>query len=247
MIDQKTVEYFTANGMSVNVVKSDLLSVMNRFSTPLRIGELTSQGQIKLLGLTMTDKMSFLPHAMDVVSKVAAKLPGIVRMRSWASEELVKATAESCLVSHILYLVHIYAAERRVQTILQRCLNRIMRDILNRGPRDSVEQMMTDLGWLSIPNQVEYRTLYWIRKVDRENSSPFTSQHLRVSQTERLTRGWRYEPTFMAQTMTTAQQFCHRGSSLYSSYNLFPRLLEFGEYKEVIRSKILERNGNRNI
>ena len=247
MIDEKTVEYFTENGMSVNLAKSDLVSIMNRFSEPLEIGELKSQGKIKLLGLNMTDKMSFLPHALDVISKVAAKLPGIVRMRSWASEELVKSTAESCLVSHISYLLHVYAAERRVQVILQRCLNRIMRDILNRGPRDSVEQMMTDLDWLSIPNQVEYRTLYWMRCVERERSSPYTSDHLKISQTERLTRGWRYEPTFMAQTMTTAQQFCHRGSSLYSSYNLLPRLLEFGEYKEVIRSLILERNGNRNI
>ena len=117
--------------MSINLVKSYLVSIMN-----LEIGELKSQRKIKLLGLTMTDKM------LDVVSKVAAKLPGTMRMSSWASEELLKSTAESCLVSHISYLLHVYAAEKRVQVILQRCLNRIMRDILNRGPRD------TELGKL---------------------------------------------------------------------------------------------------
>ena len=72
-------------------------------------------------------------------------------------------------------------------------------------------------------------------------------QILHVSQTERLTRGWRYEPVFMSQTLATSQLFCHRGASLYSSYNLFPRLLEFDEYKEVIRDMILTRNGNQNI
>ena len=246
-IDRQTVDYFTVNGMSVNTAKSDLISIMNRFSQPLRIGKLESQSQIRLLGLTMTDKLSFMPHAVDVVSKIAAKLPGIVRMRNWASDELVKATAEACLISHMTYCMEVWAYEKRVQTILQRCLNRIMRDILGRGPREPVAQMLADLGWLSIPNQVEYRSLFWIRKVERENSSPFTSSILHVSQTERLTRGWRYEPKFMSQTLATSQLFCHRGASLYSSYNLFPQLLEFEEYKEVIRDKILARNGNHNI
>ena len=122
--------------------------------------------------------------------------------------------------------MEVWAYEKRVQTILQKCLNRIMRDILGRGPREPVAQMLADLGWLSIPNQVEYRTLFWIRKVERDNSSPFTSSILHVSQTERLTRGWRYKPTFMSQTLATYQLFCHRLASLYLSYNLLPRLLE---------------------
>ena len=108
----------TVNGMSVNVAKSDLISVMNRFSKPLKVGNLESQSQIRLLGLTMTDKLSFMPHAVDVISKIAAKLPGIVRMRTWASDKLVKDTAQACLVSHMTYCMEVWAYERRVQVLL---------------------------------------------------------------------------------------------------------------------------------
>ena len=247
-VDKQVVEFFECNGMSVNTSKSDLVSVMNRFSTPLRVGNLESQGKLKLLGLTMTDKMSFIPHALDVVSKISSKLPGVVRMRSWASAELIKNTADSVLCSHLNFLIHVWAYEKRVQVILQRCLNRIMRDILNRGPREPVEGMLQELGWLSIPNQVEYRTLYWMRKVQREGQSPYTAAHLHVSQAERVTRNWSYGPKFMPQTLATAGQFCHRGSSLYSSYNLVPLLtIDFDEYKDVIRDRIVARNGNGNI
>ena len=247
-IDRQTIEYFNVNGMSCNILKSDLLSVLNRFAEPLRVGEVVSQGKIKLLGLTMTDKMSFLPHAQNVINKISGKIPGIVRMRSWASKDLMEKTAFSCLVSHMTFLMQVWAYEHRVQVMLQRCLSRIMRAILNRGPRDSVEEMMKDLNWLNIKNQFEYRTLFWIRKIDRgADAGPFLYHNMELSQAAIRTRRWRLEPTWRPQSIVSSQALCHRGLAEYNKFNLYPLLDDFDEYKELIRSKILEHNGNKNL
>ena len=247
LVDKHVVKFFTVNGHSVNVLKTDLLSVLNRFSEPLQVGEVTSKPEIKLLGLKMTEKMSYLPQAMDVVSKISAKLPGILRMRGWAPLELIKRTAESCLVSHISYLLHCYGGERRVQVILQRCLNRIMRGILNREQRSSVEEMMRDLNWLSIPNLVMYKTLFWFRETDRASQAPFTRGLLVTSQQNYHTRRQRLEPCFRPQTMTSSLQFIHRGSSLYNKLDLFPVLADTEDFKELVREKIIRIFGNKNI
>ena len=132
---------------------------------------------------------------------------------------------------------------------MQRALNRIMRTVLDRGPRDSVEKMMEDLDWLSVKNQFEYRTLFWMRKADREvpTSVPFLRSHLELSQTTYSTRRFRVVPDFKPQTIVTSQAFCHRAPSLYSSYDLYPDLSDWDDYKELIRWRIIERNGNKNI
>ena len=248
LVDRHVVKFFTVNGHAVNSEKSELLSVLNRFSEPVVVGNVTSQPELKLLGLKMTDKMSFVPQAKSVVSKVSSKLPGIIRMKEWASPELLKKTAESVLISHITFLLQCYGGEHRVQIILQRCLNKIMRCVLGREIRSSVTQMLTDLDWLSIPNLVRYKTLFWFRETDRAAQAPYTWSLLEPSTGHGYhTRRLRLEPKFLPQTMVSSLSFIHRGASLYSEFNLFPDLSEGDDYKDLVRSKILAKFPNTNM
>ena len=215
--------------------------MMNRFSEPVVVGEISSQSEIKLMGLKMSEKMSFYSQAVDVVSKVSAKLPGILRMKAWASPDLLKRTADSVLVSHMTYLLQCYGGEHRVQLLLQRCLNRVMRGILGREMRSPVADMMTELGWL-------YKTLFWFRQTDRERQAPYTWSLLEPSTSHGYnTRRLRLEPSFMAQTMVSSLSFIHRGASLYSELNLFPDLSSEDDYKDLVRSKLLAKFGNSNM
>ena len=248
LADRHVVKFFTVNGHAVNPSKSELISMMNRFADPVVVGEISSQSEIKLMGLKMSEKMSFYSQAVDVVSKVSAKLPGILRMKAWASPALLKRTADSVLVSHMTYLLQCYGGEHRVQLLLQRCLNRVMRGILGREMRSSVADMMTELGWLSIPNMVRYKTLFWFRQTDRERQAPYTWSLLEPSTSHGYnTRRLRLEPSFMAQTMVSSLSFIHRGASLYSELNLFPDLSSGEEYKDLVRSKLLAKFGNSNM
>ena len=249
LVDRQVVHYFTVNGHAVNNLKTETMSIMNRFSEPIKVGEVSSQSQIKLLGLKCTDKMSFYPQAIDVVSKISAKLPGILRMKPWASPELLKRTAHSCLISHMEYLLQCYGGELRVQTLLQKCLNRVMRGLLGRDQMAPVEPMMTELDWLNIPNLVRFKTLFWFRETDRANQAPYTWDKLESSRAihGHNTRRLRLEPTFRPQSMASSLSFIHRGSSLYSALNLYPDLSEGEEYKDLVRSKLISRFGNGNL
>ena len=249
LVDRQVVHYFTVNGHAVNNLKRETMSIMNRFSEPIKVGEVSSQSQIKLLGLKCTDKMSFYPQAIDVVSKISAKLPGILRMKPWASPELLKRTAHSCLISHMEYLLQCYGGELRVQTLLQKCLNRFMRGLLGRDQMAPVEPMLTELDWLNIPNLVRFKTLFWFRETDRANQAPYTWDKLESSRAihGHNTRRLRLEPTFRPQSMASSLSFIHRGSSLYSALNLYPDLSEGEEYKDLVRSKLISRFGNGNL
>ena len=46
---------------------------MHRFSRPVVVGDVTSQPVIKLLGLRMSHKMSFMPQAQKVNSGINAR------------------------------------------------------------------------------------------------------------------------------------------------------------------------------
>ena len=248
LADRHVVKFFTVNGHSVNKTKSELLSVLNRFAEPVVVGDIKSQPQLKLMGLKMSDKMSFYSQAVDVVSKVSSKLPGVMRMKAWASQELVNKTAEACLVSYVTFLLQIWGGETRVQLLLQRCLNRVMRGILGREMRSRVSDMLRDLEWLSVPNLVRFKTLFWFRQTDRKNQAPYTRSLLKPSTGHGYhTRRLRLEPVFMPQTIVSSLSFLHRGSSLYSEFNLFPDLSDPEDFKILVRSRIVEKYGNQNM
>ena len=88
---------------------------VNRFSRPVKVGDVESQKIIKLLGMRMSYKMS-LPQALEVVRKVTAKLPSVLGLKEWASKELLINTADSILMSHIGYGLKTYGERARTKS-----------------------------------------------------------------------------------------------------------------------------------
>ena len=247
LTDMCVLEYFTMNGMSANVQKSDLVSVMNRLAEPLRVGELVSQDSVKLLGLQMSHRMSFVGHAHNVVAAVSGKINSITRMRQWAPEKLVLRTATVCLMSHLLYLIHIYAGEYKVQKILQVLQNRIMRAVLGKGRKARVSEMLAACDYLNIPNSVEYWSIYFIRKIDRTACAPYMFKHLIGSQKHYRTRRQRLETSIMSRTFQSSNSFLHRGLAVFNSYNLVNDCTPLEDFKTQVRAMIIRRNGNNNM
>ena len=128
---------------------------VNRFSRPVKVGDVESQKIIKLLGIRMSYKMS-LPQALEVVRKVTAKLPSVLGLKEWASKELLINTADSILMSHIGYGLKTYGGESRVLTLLQKCQNKVMRAILGNQLKDRVPN--TEIGWNSVTNMMRYKS-----------------------------------------------------------------------------------------
>ena len=249
--NRQVMEYFEVNGMAANSSKSEIISLANRFAAPVIVAGVKSQQVVKLLGLRMDSKLSFMAQAHEVVRKVMNKLPSVVRLREWASKELLIRTADSLLLSHFRYLLNIFAGEHRVQVMLQRCQNKVMRALLGHQLTDrvSVRDMLAELGWDSVPNMVRYRTLFWIRKVDREACAPYMWKHLDTGFNTRYdTRKWRLNIDIIPRTLVTAGLFPHRGLQLYNAFNLWPLCLDFHpDFKEHIHDLIISKWPNGNI
>ena len=247
--DNQVMNYFEVNGMAANAKKTEAISVLNRFSRPIKVGDIESQAEIKLLGLKMSDKMSFLPQAQEVVRKVSAKLPNLLRLKEWASKELLIKTADSVLLSHFNYLLEVFGGETRVQVLLQRCQNKIMRALLGKQLTDRVPvtALLAEVGWDSVQNMVRLKTLFWIRKIDRMRVAPFMARLLSTgSNTTYNTRRWRLDVPFVPRLLVTANCFLHRSLSIYNDFNLYTNGAQMEEYREIIRDKVLSTfpNGN---
>ena len=248
--DHQIMTFFEANGMSANRKKTEIISLANRFARPVTVGEVKSQAVIKLLGLKMSDKLSFMPQAQEVVRKVTAKLPSLIRLKAWASRDTLVSSAKSILLSHFEYLLEVYGGELRVQTLLQRCQNRIMRALLGKELLDKVpvSSMLAELGWDSVQNMVRYRTLCVIRKVDRHRAAPYMWRLLTTGANHGYnTRRWRLDVSFSSQSMATSNSLVHRGLALYDQLNLYTLGADMVEYKEIVHSKLISLFPNGNI
>ena len=244
------LEFFEVNGMAANRKKTESLSVMNRFSRPVVVGDVTSQPVIKLLGLRMSDKMSFMPQAQEVVRVVAAKLPSVLRLKSWASKEILVNTARSVLLSHFEYLLNIWGGEQRVQVLLQRCQNRIMRALLGKQllDKEPVSVMLKELGWDSVPNMVRYRSLCQLRKIERQRTAPYMWGLLTTGSNHGYnTRNWRLSVEFTPKTLITSNSFLHRSLLLYEQLGHYTHGADLTEYKLKAHEDIIRLFPNGNI
>ena len=114
--------------------------------------------------------------------------------------------------------------------------------------RVSVARMLQELDWDSIPNMVRYRTLFWIRKVDREACAPYM-WHLVTTGANSVynTRHTRLDVDFIPRTLITTNWFTHSSLRIYNLFNLWPLCVEMEEFKEIIRTRILNKWPNGNI
>ena len=248
-VDSAVMRYFSVNAMAANSKKSEALSVLNRFARPIRIGDIESQSQIKLLGIRMTDRMSFLPQAIEVVRKITDKLPSVLRMKEWASRDLLIRTAQSLLMSHISYNLQTYAGETRVLSMLQKCQNKILRSILGYHVTDKVPvaTMLAEVGWNSVSNMMRYQSLYWLRRIHKEKVAPYTARLLGTGANITYnTRKRRLELPFIPRTLVTAGAVLHRSVSLYNEFNMFTDLVQMEDFREVMEAKILAKYSNGN-
>ena len=248
--DKQVLAYFSCNGMAANPSKTEAVSVMNRFCRPVKIGCIESQQVIKLLGVRMSDKMSFLPQAVEVAKRVANKLPSVLRLKEWASRDLLFRTADSLLMSHVGYNLQTYGGETRVLTLLQRCQNKVMRALLGKHVTDRVPvaQMLAEIGWNSVTNMMRYKSLFWLRKIDKMKVAPYTASLLTAGANQTYnTRKRRLEIPFMSRYLATASGALHRSVSLYNEFNLYTDLVLMEDFREVVESKILSKYPNTNI
>ena len=60
---------------------------------------ISSSSEVKLLGVTIDNKLSFFPHILDICGKVLTKIKAFVRIRNYLNQK----QADLLFSSHIMY------------------------------------------------------------------------------------------------------------------------------------------------
>ena len=95
------LDWFTYNGMVANPEKFQVIflgigdQVINIDIGPFSIG---SSSEVKLLGVTIDNKLSFLPHILNICGKAITKIKALVRIRHYLNQK----QADLLFSSHIM-------------------------------------------------------------------------------------------------------------------------------------------------
>ena len=241
--------YFEANSLALNEKKTEILSFRGRNDkhAPMIIEGVKEIDELKLLGLRTNNKRSFLPQVKKVTGEVGAKLDNIKILKQWAPKRIVQRASESLLCSKLYYILELTGGERECRRRLQVCQNSILRIVTGGGYRTPVEEMLRDTGWLSIRNQMNQQSCYWLYRSLREGMQPFLRSKLTVNASDYRTRRQILTVDFRSKTVQSDNTFAFRGTFIYSRAGLVRKTFcDREEMRAGIRQAIVSLLPNNN-
>ena len=143
-------KYFAANGLKLNGSKMELMIIGKSKKDPLLWVEeagIKEQKVIKLLGARMDQHLSFLPQAIEVTRQVTSRLFNLKMLQQYATEDLMRRTAASMLLSRLYFLLETTAGEPKVMDKLQKAQNALACVVLG-------GTMMTNTGGHAAENEL---------------------------------------------------------------------------------------------
>ena len=135
----KATEWFKCNGMQANAPKFQVAfftksKEVNAIQVKIDQVVLISQPSVKLLGVTVDDKLGFTDHISTICKKAAIQVNGLKRLSSYLSKESMFKIFVSFVVSNFLYCPltwHFCSKKdtRKVEKVQERALRILLNDI----------------------------------------------------------------------------------------------------------------------
>ena len=165
--------FFSAQGLKVNGEKEEHITWGKSASER---AEVTLSGRdsaevVKLLGVSLNNSYSFMPHAVAVTRKMMARVSYLYRIREHVSKKILRMVTSALICSVYCYCIEIYANATSVQKYLQRSLNIVLR-VATWGQRDTrIASMLAELKFLNVPNQYRLNSILSIERLLRTEAS----------------------------------------------------------------------------
>ena len=176
--------FFSAQGLKVNGEKEEHITWGKNAAER---AEVTLSGRdsaevVKLLGVSLNNSYSFMPHAVAVTRKMMARVSYLYRIREHVSKKVLRMVTTSLICSVYCYCIEIYANSPSVQKYLQRSLNIVLR-VATWGQRDTrIATMLAELQMLNIPNQHRLNCVMSIERLLRTKASSLETEAVKTSQ-----------------------------------------------------------------
>ena len=166
--------YFNSAGLCLNQSKCETIVFRSKRKTKtivLPCGD-EEKKVIKLLGLWFDNDYSFRTHADKVVQKVNFKLANLARVRPYLDDEDMRKYAESLVLSVINYCAELYLRPVPIQKRIQKCLNRVMRLVLNAPLRTHIDDLIQILQWHNASNLYRFSIVTAMRRLIKTGMAP---------------------------------------------------------------------------
>ena len=145
--------FFSKCGLALNLSKCAVIV----FRPGSKTKTITLDGQeeethVKLLGLTVDNKYSFVKHALKVKSTVEYRLSCLRKILKYYNKDKRKQICQSLILSVVTYGLEFYGREEHLHGHIQVSLNRVARTVLDEAFDAEVQRMLHSLKWSNIRN-----------------------------------------------------------------------------------------------
>ena len=175
-------QWLIDNNLSLHVGKTECiifgskrkLNKVSEFSVEYGNTKISSKKCVRYLGVTIDQCLSGDAMATSIISKTIGKLKFLYRYKSILSQNLRKKLSTALLQCHFDYCATAWypSLSIKMKRKMQITQNKIVRFVLNLGPREHIGQLeLNSLGFLNVNDRVEQLRLNQVYKI-YHNSSP---------------------------------------------------------------------------
>lgn len=193
----------------------------------------------KYLGIQIDDKLKFFERINYTVSKIAKKIYFMKRTCKYLRKYYKIMVYRSIIEPHFIYCPTIFFIMNDSQIEkLQKMQNKAMRFILKKRYDTPIKEMLVNLNWLSVKQQIFYFTMKFINNIKTGNLPTYLSDQLKlIHETHNInTRTKNNFKLPLFRTEADKNSLFYKG---LKSYNELPEQLKHC-VKNLFKSKLYE-------
>jgi hypothetical protein len=177
---QDVLNWFTHNGLSLNPSKTEVLimgtrQMVHHVETPsvqLAGCDIKRCENLKSLGITLDDNLSFDKHVSDICKSTSFHIRALAHVRRSLTTDMAKTVACAIVGSKLDYCNSLlYGATDKNISKLQLIQNNLARVVTMRRKYDRITPILKDLHWLPVAKRIEFKICTLVYKV-RLNKQP---------------------------------------------------------------------------
>jgi len=184
--------WLCSNKLSLHVGKTNVILVCNhqkvRYLDSTNLGiklndfELTQTDSVGYLGVELDSRCNFDKHTNALICKVNKSIGVLKRCSPYLPIEARKTLYNTLVLPHIDYCSTVWGCTSQTNVMrVQRLQNRAMRSILKEGPRTHIEDMLHQLGWLSVKQRLVHNKLVLMWRIVHGAAPSYLTENLRLS------------------------------------------------------------------
>ena len=129
-------------------------------------GYLENVTDIQYLGVTLDQSLSWSLQVSNVTKKINRAIACIRRIKTYLTQSILVQLYYSLLLPHLDYCSVVWGKCNKTDLLkLQRTQNRYARLVLNADYTTSKDTLLSNLGWQSVDNRINYQYCIYVFKI----------------------------------------------------------------------------------